>query len=96
MRKFKEQQIPSLWPTLKMKIFNVHRWKVRIGDQKHNSKRDDGNLLILDILNYFKHPENDGVRAYFDVAILETENVTFSRGISPVCLTRSIAFLYFL
>jgi hypothetical protein len=64
------------------------RFKVRIGDKKHSSKEDDANLLILDILGAFKHPQYVGAQAYFDVAILETKNITFSRGIRPVCFPR--------
>jgi hypothetical protein len=32
------------------------------------------------------HPNYDGVASYYDVAILETAHVNFTRAISPVCL----------
>ncbi len=32
------------------------------------------------------HPNYDGVASYYDVAILKTAHVNFSRAISPVCL----------
>jgi hypothetical protein len=59
-----------------------------MGDRYHNSTQDDTNLLIVDILEAFVHPEYDQGKAYFDVAIFVIESVTFSRGISPVCLPR--------
>jgi hypothetical protein len=49
---------------------------------------DDAYLQILDILEAIVHPDYNHVTAYFDVAILVTENVTFSEGIKPVCLPR--------
>jgi hypothetical protein len=45
---------------------------------------DDAYLLILEILEAFVHPDYIQGRAYFDIAILVTENVTFSEGIKPV------------
>jgi hypothetical protein len=44
------------------------------------------NTLILDIERVFLHPRYDGVTAYFDIAVVETRDVTFSNFISPVCL----------
>jgi hypothetical protein len=44
--------------------------------------------MILDILDAFIHPKYVGAKAYFDVAILETKNISFSRGIKPVCSPR--------
>jgi hypothetical protein len=49
---------------------------------------DDAYLQIFDILEAIVHPDYNLVTAYFDVAILVTENVTFSEGIKPVCLPR--------
>jgi hypothetical protein len=49
---------------------------------------DDANLLFLDILNIDKHPQYNGVAAYYDVAVIETEKVAFSQAIRPICLPR--------
>jgi hypothetical protein len=62
--------------------------KARLGDRNHNSTKDDAYLQILDILEAIVHPDYNHVTAYFDVAILVTEKVTFSEGIKPVCLPR--------
>ena len=62
--------------------------ETRIGDQNHSSTSDDANLLVLDILNVDKHPQYNGVAAYYDVAVIETETVTFSYAIQPICLPR--------
>ncbi len=64
------------------------RFKARLGDQNHNSIDDDTNLLILDIQETIVHPDYDHESAYFDVAILVTERIRFTRGIRPVCLPR--------
>jgi hypothetical protein len=63
-------------------------WKVRIGDTNHVSDKDDINLAILDIQDIAKHPQYNGITAYFDIAVIETDDVTFSKGVSPVCLPR--------
>ncbi len=59
-----------------------------MGDRNHTSRNDDRNLLILDISRVSLHPDYDGVSAYYDVAVLETLPVNFSRAISPICLPR--------
>jgi hypothetical protein len=59
-----------------------------LGDQIHNSTLDDANLIILDILEATVHPEYINDIAYYDIAILVTESVTYSRGIRPICLPR--------
>jgi len=56
------------------------------GDSNHASRNDDRNAINLDVLNHSVHPNYDGVSSYYDVAILETAHVNFSRAISPVCL----------
>jgi hypothetical protein len=60
---------------------------IRVGDVNHESANDDGNAKNLRIVNKFIHPGYDGVASYFDIAILETEEITFSRAIRPVCLS---------
>ena len=67
------------------------RWKIQIGDFNHGSDKDDGNAKNLEIIKKFVHPNYDGIKSYFDVAILETEEITFSRAISPVCLPNTIS-----
>ncbi len=64
----------------------ILRWKIRIGDFDLGSDKDDGTAKNLDIIKKFIHPEFDGVASYFDVAILETEEITFSSKVKPVCL----------
>ena len=59
-----------------------------MGDTNHNSTDDDSNLLILNISRIIIHPDYDGVTSYYDVAVLETLPVIFSRGINSVCLPR--------
>jgi len=43
----------------------------------------------VEILSGFLHPNYNNETAYYDVAVLVTEKVTFSRSISPVCLPES-------
>ena len=75
-----------------MKLFNLiffacfSRLKVRIGDTNHASQQDDRNVVDLDITNQMFHPKYNKVVSYFDIAILETSPVTFSKAISPICL----------
>ena len=71
-------------------MFLTFRWKVRIGDFDLKSTRDNGNAKDLDIIKIFVHPKFDGEASYFDVAILETEEITFSRAVRPVCLPNKI------
>ncbi len=59
---------------------------MRIGDSDHGSTADDTFVTILDILKIFIHPDYNGITAYYDVAIIVTDIVTFSRRISPICL----------
>jgi hypothetical protein len=60
----------------------------RLGDRNHNSSDDDTNLLFLKILEATVHPLYNHKSAYFDIAVLVTEAVTFSKAIKPVCITR--------
>jgi hypothetical protein len=61
---------------------------VRLGDQNHARKTE--NTLILDIKAVSLHPNYDLKTAYFDIAVVETEAVTFTHNISPVCLPGSV------
>jgi hypothetical protein len=49
------------------------------------------NTLFLEIKGVSVHPNYNGISAYFDIAVVKTENVTFSYFVRPVCLPR---FLY--
>ena len=40
----------------------------------------------MEIKRIHKHPNYNGIQAHFDVAILETEELQFSRIKLPVCL----------
>ena len=75
-------------PTVsKRKFFQLfHRWLIRIGDVDHISDKDDRHARDLIIQKITKHPKYNGEDVYYDVAILETEPISFSIAISPVCL----------
>jgi hypothetical protein len=34
-------------------------------------------------LNIYKHPKYDSIKAYYDIAIIKTEKLEFSRGVKP-------------
>jgi len=59
---------------------------IRISDFNLQSDSDDRNAENIQILHTLVHPDYDGKSAYFDVAILETKPLTFSKAILPVCL----------
>ncbi len=67
----------------------IYRYKIRIGDFSHTSVKDDRGAIDLDILNSVAHPDFNREISYYDVAVLLTENITFSRFISPICLPDS-------
>ena len=60
---------------------------IRVGDFNHASNKDDRNAIDLDILSYMIHPDFDEVTSYFDAALLLTEDFSFTKSISPICLT---------
>jgi hypothetical protein len=62
------------------------RWKVRVGDQSHATTTS--RTLLLDIVRVSLHPNYNGRTSYFDVAIVETQSIIFSKLISPICLPR--------
>jgi hypothetical protein len=57
---------------------NYFRWKIRIGNENHNTSLDDTNILVLDILESKKHPTYDGASSYYDIAVLTTKTVTLN------------------
>jgi hypothetical protein len=59
---------------------------LKLGEWNHASKLANPNLLILDILHVSVHSKYDGITAYYDIAVLETETIAFSKAIKPVCL----------
>jgi hypothetical protein len=66
---------------------------VRIGDQIHAIREGNKtqqitnpNTRFLDIQRVSIHPNYDGVAAYFDIALIETATVEFTKFISPICL----------
>lgn len=67
-------------------ILFLFRYKIRIGDTNHASKLGDRNAIFLDILTQTIHPKYNGMASYYDVAVLETSPVTFTKLISPICL----------
>jgi len=73
----------------KSKLTYIARYKLRIGESDHASEEDNRYAIDLEIINSIRHPEYDDETAYFDVAILETEKVNFSRAIRPICLPDS-------
>ncbi len=62
------------------------RFKIQMGDTNHVSEHDDKNAFHLDINKQTIHPKYNKVTSYYDIAILETSPITFSKFISPVCL----------
>ncbi len=50
------------------------------------SENDNKNAMDLEIKKQIIHPKYDQISSYYDVAILETSPVTFSKFISPICL----------
>ncbi len=53
------------------------------------SNKDDANVEVLSIIEATVHPKFNGVSAYYDVAVLKTKKITFSRAKIPVCLPTS-------
>ena len=62
---------------------------IRISDFNLQSNSDDRNAENLEVLRTLVHSDYDGKSAYFDVAILETKPLEFSRAILPICLPES-------
>ncbi len=67
------------------------RWKIRIGDSNQSSDQDDGNGKVFEIVKEKVHPLYNGVSVYYDVAVLETDEIPISRSISPICLPESVS-----
>ena len=75
-----------------MQLFSSFQCKIRIGDPNHKSRSDDGTFLVFNILVERFHPDYLIENAYFDVSVLETSPVTFSRYIYPICISTSDSF----
>ena len=46
--------------------------------------RSDG--ITVKMIKIIRHPKYTGRTSYFDVGIVETDHVTFTEGIRPICL----------
>ena len=57
----------------------IFSFKIRIGDQNHNSTADDDEVIVLDVISSHKHPSFDCNTSYFDVAVLSTKTVNFGK-----------------
>ena len=71
--------------TIKLNSFFIFSWAIRIGEinlQTRNSTRG----IQLEIQNYLAHPMYDGETAYFDVGIILTDYVRYTKTIQPICL----------
>ena len=68
--------------------YSLFRWKVRIGVFDLSTE----NGKVLEIVNSFVHYKYNGKSSYFDVAVLETEEIEISSKINPVCLPESISY----
>ena len=77
-------------PTRKMAfkwfLFHFFSLKIRIGNSNLELKDDGQNIIVLDIVKAFVHPKFNKPAAYFDIAVLVTRPIKFSRTITPVCL----------
>ena len=60
-------------------IIIIFRFKIRVGDFRLNSKPNESDAQVLDVVKINKHPEFDGESSYFDIAIFTTKPVNFSK-----------------
>ena len=72
-----------------IKLYFIFSIKIRIGDTNHNLEVNPRHALVLDIIRSQIHPKFNHITSYFDVAVLTTDKITFSKFISPVCLPNS-------
>ncbi len=49
-------------------------------------------MEVLSILDATIHPKYNGASSYYDIAVLKTKKITFSRRKIPVCLPESVSF----
>jgi hypothetical protein len=66
--------------------------KVRLGDIDLSTDTDDDFVQEVKITKITQHPEYVQGRAYFDIAVLETELVKFTANVRPICLPTSKDF----
>ena len=64
---------------------SISSWQVRVGDHDLNVTGTDRLGMDLDIRGITVHPEYNKT-AYYDVAIIATDNIDFSNDIQPICL----------
>ncbi len=73
---------------LSSKLFLHFRWKIRVGSIDLTKET----IRVLEIVNSHVHPKYNGKSSYFDIAVLETEEIEISNKINPVCLPESISY----
>ena len=70
-------------------------WTIHIGDRNLANltlkQSPNSNLrgFDLSINKTFVHPNYNGKSAYFDIAVIQTDYVPFSKNIQPICLPES-------
>jgi hypothetical protein len=65
---------------------------VRFGDIDLTTDTDDEFVQEVKITKITQHPQYVQGRAYFDIAVLETELVKFTENVRPICLPTSKGF----
>ena len=65
---------------------------IRIGEFHHQSSADDRFVINVTISQISIHPKYNGITAHYDVAVLRTEKIKFSKMVSPICLPSSESF----
>ena len=76
----------KIWDSVYICTKTLFRFQIRIGDKNHTSSNDDSYAFNVDILQSFPHPDYEKHKAYFDIAILKTEEIPFSILVNPICL----------
>jgi len=72
-----------------IKLNIICSFKIRIGDSNHTKDVNSTSTLVLDIIRSKIHMNYTKGTAYFDVAVLTTTNITFTKLIKPICLPDS-------
>ena len=71
---------------------NSFSWRVRFGDIDLTTDTDDEFVQEVKITKITQHPQYENGKAYYDIAVLETELVTFSGNVRPICMPSSKDF----
>jgi secreted trypsin-like serine protease len=67
-------------------VTNTTNWKIRVGDFNLSIARYKEIGIYVDPLEINVHPLYNYKTAYFDIAIITTENIKFTVNIQPICL----------